>query len=207
MEYDSLGVQSFMANLLPDAKDVIEAQRIYIERLFAEPARKAGAQRWGIKEVRYKASFLDNFRLIFPDTAAVHVTRHPVDVLQSLEAWERSPVQAWDRLATIRAFRRWIVINESFLAAEPSELTLTLKLEDVISRRDEVMCELEALTHLSLGDFAREVLDTRIHSVQKVQKQGRSLRSRDEIRSEFCSLLRDSRLQRIATAYSFDIGI
>ncbi len=58
--------RSFIANLYPAMEDLLRAHRGYFERLFAEPARRAGASRWGLKEVRLDVDHAVYLQWLFP---------------------------------------------------------------------------------------------------------------------------------------------
>ncbi len=57
---------TFIANLYPGVSDLRRAHRGFFERLFAEPARAAGHDRWGLKEVRLDADHALYLRWLFP---------------------------------------------------------------------------------------------------------------------------------------------
>ena len=47
--------EKFVANLYPPPRHLIDAYLAWFDALFAQPARAAGHERWGIKEVRLSA--------------------------------------------------------------------------------------------------------------------------------------------------------
>ena len=108
---------SFIANLYPGVGDLLHAHRGFFERLFAEPARAAGYDRWGLKEVRLDADHALYLRWVFPRARFLFLIRNPYDAWRSYAAravrgwqwynrWPDEPITArsfaahWDRLVT-----------------------------------------------------------------------------------------------------------
>jgi hypothetical protein len=83
--------ETWTANLYPPLPALRRAHRALFLELFAEPARKLGAPRWGFKEVRlgYDAALYLNW--LFPKARFVYVTRDPVDAYRSYKTLTRGP--------------------------------------------------------------------------------------------------------------------
>ena len=56
----------WIANLFPSLEDWRKGQRALFDTMFAEPARRAGVARWGIKEVRLGAEHCHYLRWLYP---------------------------------------------------------------------------------------------------------------------------------------------
>jgi hypothetical protein len=113
---DELGrggeLKTFPANLYPPLNSLREAFRNMLLTWFAEPAFKAGFQRWGVKEVRLSAAEAMFLKWLFPRATFLVLTRHPIDVFVSSRdwslwySWPERPVDGgigvvrhWNRLA------------------------------------------------------------------------------------------------------------
>jgi hypothetical protein len=69
--------QRWVANLFPSPADWRLAQRALFDVAFAAPARRAGATRWGIKEVRWGAEVAGYLRWLYPKCTLVFLYRNP----------------------------------------------------------------------------------------------------------------------------------
>jgi hypothetical protein len=67
--------QEWIANLYPPANALIQANRAYFTKMFAEPALATGATRWGIKEVRFGKKEALYLKLLYPDARFLFLTR------------------------------------------------------------------------------------------------------------------------------------
>jgi glycosyltransferase involved in cell wall biosynthesis len=109
--------KSFIANLYPPISDLLRAHQSYFSRLFAEPARRNGAIRWGLKEVRLDCDHAFYLRWLFPRARFLFLIRNPYDAWRSYAAraalgwkwylrWPTDPVTVtrfaahWRRLVT-----------------------------------------------------------------------------------------------------------
>src|SRR6185312_15863227 len=66
----------YIANLYPSVGDLLRAHQAYFARLFAEPARRNGAERWGIKEVRLDCDHAFYLRWLFPRARFLFLIRN-----------------------------------------------------------------------------------------------------------------------------------
>jgi hypothetical protein len=80
----------WVANLFPALEDWRLAQRALFDTLFAAPARRAGAQRWGIKEVRLTAEHCAYLRWLYPRSKFIVLYRHPLEAYRSYSRYGRS---------------------------------------------------------------------------------------------------------------------
>ncbi len=107
----------FIANLYPAISDLLRAHQSYFCQLFAEPARRNGAIRWGLKEVRLDCDHAFYLKWLFPRARFLFLIRNPYDAWLSYAAraamgwkwyyrWPTHPLNArgfaahWRRLAT-----------------------------------------------------------------------------------------------------------
>jgi hypothetical protein len=87
------------ANLYPSLTDFRRALRNLLLTWFAEPAKRMGYERWGLKEVRLSAADACLLKWLFPDAKFIVITRHPFDVYVSsrdFELWYRWPDRPTD---------------------------------------------------------------------------------------------------------------
>jgi hypothetical protein len=75
--------ERWIANAYPAPEDLLAAHRALLDRLFAEPARRYGFRRWGLKEVRIGGEHALYLRRIYPDARFVFLHRNPYDAFLS----------------------------------------------------------------------------------------------------------------------------
>jgi len=75
--------ERWIANAYPTPEDLLAAHRALLDRLFAEPARRYGFRRWGLKEVRIGGEHALYLRRIYPDARFVFLHRNPYDAFLS----------------------------------------------------------------------------------------------------------------------------
>ncbi len=80
----------WIANLFPGLQDLRHAHRTFFDTLFAEPARRAGAERWGIKEVRLTAEHAHYLRWLYPKARFLLLYRNPLEAYRSYCRYGRS---------------------------------------------------------------------------------------------------------------------
>jgi len=128
----------WIANLFPALDDWRHAQRALLDRLFAEPAKRAGAERWGIKEVRLTADHCHYLRWLYPNAKFVFLYRHPLEAYRSYCRYGRSwygrfPDQP---VFTPTAFgRHWRELMEGFLRDASPLGAVIVKYEDLVAGR------------------------------------------------------------------------
>jgi sulfotransferase family protein len=112
----------FVANLYPPPEHLLQAYLAWFEAGFARPARAAGKERWGIKEVRLSADHATFLRWLYPHAKFLFVIRNPYDAFRSFAA-RRDHGWSWyhrwpDHPVTPELFgRHWRELAGSFLAA------------------------------------------------------------------------------------------
>ena len=109
--------KKFIGNLYPSVQDLLRAHQSFFESVFAEPARRAGAARWGFKEVRLTVDHAVYLKWLFPRAKFLFLIRNPYDAWRSFAAraargwrwfnrWPEEPVTVqsfaahWRRLGT-----------------------------------------------------------------------------------------------------------
>lgn len=80
----------WIANLFPGLRDLRRAHRAFFDTLFAEPARRAGAERWGIKEVRLTAEHAHYLKWLYPNARFLLLYRNPLEAYRSYCRYGRS---------------------------------------------------------------------------------------------------------------------
>jgi hypothetical protein len=135
-------VRKFIANLYPPVPDLIASHQLYLLRLFAEPARRAGAPRWGLKEVRLGIDHAAYLRWLFPLSKILLLIRNPYDAYRSYAArrdigWEW--YRRWpDEPVTTACFaRNWRSLVEGFIEGHEEVDGLIVRYEDLTRGRHE----------------------------------------------------------------------
>ena len=80
----------WIANLFPGLEDWRRGQRALFDTMFAEPARRAGARRWGIKEVRLTSEHAFYLRWLYPNAKFLLLYRHPMEAYRSYSSFGRN---------------------------------------------------------------------------------------------------------------------
>ena len=126
----------WVANFFPRPDALRRAPRAFFDAAFAEPAKKAGAGRWGIKEVRLGVEHAHYLRWLYPNSKLVFLYRNPLDAYQSYSRFGRNWYDVWpDRpMFTAAAFgRHWRTLAQGFLKAEKPLGALTVRYEDLVT--------------------------------------------------------------------------
>jgi hypothetical protein len=93
---DRLVSDEWVANLYPDPKHMMAAMRSFMIELFAVPARAAGYQKWGVKEVRLDGHHATVLKALFPAARLVYLVRNPYDAwLSYRDLHEQRPRARW----------------------------------------------------------------------------------------------------------------
>lgn len=74
-----MAADRWIANRYPHPLDFLGAHRCFLDRLFAEPARRLGFERWGIKTVRLGGEHATYLRALYPGARIVFLVRNPYD--------------------------------------------------------------------------------------------------------------------------------
>lgn len=81
---------NWIANLFPALEDLRKGHRALFDATFAQPAKAAGATRWGIKEVRLGSEHSLYLRWLYPKARFLFLYRNPLDAYRSYCRYGRS---------------------------------------------------------------------------------------------------------------------
>jgi hypothetical protein len=81
---------NWIANLFPALEDMRKGHRALFDVAFAQPAKAAGAARWGIKEVRLGAEHSHYLRWLYPKAKFLFLYRNPLEAYRSYCRYGRS---------------------------------------------------------------------------------------------------------------------
>ncbi len=128
--------ESFIANLYPEPKYLLNAHLQYFDTMFARPARVAGAPRWGIKEVRLTADHAAYLKWLYPRAKIIFVVRNPYDAYRSYAARREAGWVWYNRwpehpLTTGEFARHWRILTSGFLDQARSLDAILVHYEDL----------------------------------------------------------------------------
>ncbi|MBK6472931.1 MAG: sulfotransferase [Betaproteobacteria bacterium] len=126
----------WIANLFPALDDWRRGQRALFDTMFAQPARRAGARRWGIKEVRLTSDHALFLRWLYPRAKFLLLYRDPLEAYRSYSAFGRSWYDTFpDRpVFTPTQFgRHWRQLMEGYRRDAAELGALLVKYEDLVS--------------------------------------------------------------------------
>ena len=153
----------WIANLFPSLSDLRNGHRALFDVMFALPARRAGASRWGIKEVRLGIEHATYLRWLYPKARLVFLYRNPLDAFLSYSRHGRSWYDTFpDKpMFTPTEFgTHWRRLMQSFLQNGKKLDALLVRYEDLIGGR--APCD-EIDAHLDVR-MDRSVLDSKVGS-------------------------------------------
>jgi hypothetical protein len=153
----------WIANLFPALADMRRGHRALFDRMYSEPAIRAGASRWGIKEVRLGVEHAYYLRWIYPKARFLFLYRNPLAAYRSYARHGRSWYDTFpDKpMFTPTAFgMHWRRLMEGY-AREADKLgALLVRYEDLIGDAPP----LDAIdAHLGIK-MNRAVLDDKVGS-------------------------------------------
>ncbi|MDA8347814.1 MAG: sulfotransferase [Pseudomonadota bacterium] len=125
---------TWVANLYPEVDDLLRAHRSFHNVLFAEPARRAGCVRWGLKEVRLTIDHATYLRFLFPKCKIVLLYRNPYDAYLSFSHWNVTVFRTWPHrfVTTPYAFgRHWAELTRGYLDGHKRIDALLIRYEDL----------------------------------------------------------------------------
>jgi hypothetical protein len=147
--------EQWIANLFPALEDLRASHRAFFDRLFAEPARRAGAKRWGLKEVRLTADHAAYLRWLYPNAKFLLLYRNPLNAYRSYCRYGRSWYETFpDRpVFTPTAFgMHWRVLLEGYLAEADDLGALLVRYED-LTRNPATLDLIEGYLGTSIDRF------------------------------------------------------
>jgi len=125
----------WIADMYPPLRDLRRSHRALLNAMFAEPAKAAGASRWGIKEVRWGIEHAAYLRWLYPKARFLFIYRNPQDAYQSYCRYGRNWYKAWPGVPvfTPTAFgRHWRELVEGFLGDSNKVDGLVIRYEDLV---------------------------------------------------------------------------
>jgi hypothetical protein len=161
----------WIANLFPAVADLRRGYRAFFEATFAEPARRAGASRWGLKEVRLTAEHAHYLKWLYPSARFIFLYRNPLDAYQSYCRYGRNWYDRWpDKpVFTPTSFgRHWRALTEGFLKDEQALGAFVVRYEDLIDGTEELLHRIERYLDVRLD---RSVLGMKIGSSERGGRQ------------------------------------
>ncbi|MFU2485943.1 sulfotransferase [Thauera sp. WH-1] len=153
----------WIANLFPGLQDLRRAHRAFFDTLFAEPARRAGAERWGIKEVRLTAEHAHYLKWLYPKARFLLLYRNPLEAYRSYARYGRSWYDVFpDRpVFTPSHFgAHWSELMRGYLQEAEHLDALLVRYEDLIGKQPP----LEALNAYLCTEVDRSVLTNKVGS-------------------------------------------
>jgi hypothetical protein len=143
----------WIANLFPDLDQLRRGHRAFFEATFAEPARRAGFPRWGIKEVRLTAAHAHYLAWLYPGARFLFLYRNPLHAYQSYSRYGRNWYDTWpDKpVFTPTAFgTHWRELTEGFLREEKALGALVVRYEELVDGSEELLSRIERYLGLRL---------------------------------------------------------
>jgi hypothetical protein len=164
--------KAWVANLFPSLAEWRAGHRALFETMFVRPAGRAGAERWGIKEVRLTADHAYYLRWLYPNARFIFLYRNPLDAYSSYCRHGRSWYDTFpDKpVFTAAAFgAHWRTVTESFVKEANSLDALLVRYED-IAAKPELLHRVEE--HLEI-QVDRELIDRKVGSSEREGKKPR----------------------------------
>ncbi len=153
----------WIADLYPPLKELRGAHRAFFNAMCAQPAREAGASRWGLKEVRLGVEHAFYLKWLYPNSRFIFLYRNPLDAYRSYCRYGRSWYDRWPDgpVFTPGSFgTHWRKIVEGFLNESGKVNGLVIKYEEFIGN-GEVVDEIEQYLGVSLD---RAVMSNKVGS-------------------------------------------
>ena len=160
----------WIANLFPSLVDWRNAQRSLFDVMFSESAKRAGAERWGIKEVRFTSEHCAYLRWLYPRAKFVFLYRNPLDAYRSYCRYGRSWYDTFpDRpiLTPAQFGAHWRGLMEGFLREAQALDALLIKYEDLVSGG----AALGELDHYLGITIDRTVIESKVGSSERGGKK------------------------------------
>jgi hypothetical protein len=159
---------NWVANLFPSPESLRDAHRALFDTLFAQPARTAGAERWGIKEVRLGAEHCRYLRWLYPKARFLFLYRNPLDAYRSYCSYGRNWYDTYpDRpVFTPRAFgAHWRHLMAGFLRDADELGALRIRYEDLVGGKAH-LDEIEAYLGIRID---RDILKVKVRNSDNVK--------------------------------------
>ena len=162
----------WIANLFPSLEDWRKGQRVLFDTMFAAPAKRAGAARWGIKEVRLDAEHCAYLRWLYPNARFVFLYRNPLEAYRSYCRYGRSWYDTFpdSPVFTPTAFgTHWRKLMQGFLKDAKALDALVIRYEDLVAGLTP-LDELEAYLNITID---RTVLKAKVGTSERGGEKAR----------------------------------
>jgi hypothetical protein len=159
----------WIANLFPSPEDLRQSHRALFITMFAEPAKRAGAQYWGIKEVRLGSDHCAYIRWLFPKAKFIFLYRNPLDAYRSYSVYGRNWYNTFPNkpIFTPIAFgKHWKLLMEGFLRDATKLNALVINYEDLVCENTQIE-KIEAHLNITIN---RNVIKNKVGGFQKREK-------------------------------------
>lgn len=156
----------WIANLFPSLEHWHKSHRALFDTLFSQPAKKTGASRWGIKEVRLGVEHCAYLKWLYPKASFVLLYRNPLDTYRSYCRYGRSWYDVFPQkpVFTPTAFgTHWRRLVEGFLRDAKALNALVIRYEDMVSDTS-LIDKLEAYLKIEID---RRILESKVGSSEK----------------------------------------
>lgn len=156
----------WIANLFPRLQDLRLAHRAFFDTLFAQPAQRAGAKRWGIKEVRLTAEHAHYLRWLYPRARFLFLHRNPLEAYRSYCRYGRSWYDVFPEqpVFTPRHFgAHWRMLMEGFQRDAQQLDAMLVRYEDLVAKNPPLDV-LNAYLDIKVDPA---VLDTKVGSSER----------------------------------------
>lgn len=153
----------WIADLYPSLEDLRQGHRAIFETMFAKPAMEAGAERWGLKEVRLGVEHAYYLKWLFPNARFLFMYRNPLEAYRSYCGHGRSWYDEWPNkpIFTATAFgRHWSKLVNGYLDQASKVDGLIIPYEELIAD-DTVFDNLETYLGITIN---RAILKAKIGS-------------------------------------------
>ena len=163
---------NWVANLFPSLEDLRKGHRAFFDALFSEPAKRGGAARWGIKEVRLGSEHAFYLRWLYPKAKILFLYRNPLDAYRSYARYGRSWYDIFPHkpMFTPSAFgTHWRQLMEGYLRDARKLDALLVRYEDLIGNRPPLE---EIESHLGIR-MDRSVLGAKVGSSERSGEKAR----------------------------------
>lgn len=126
----------WISNLYPSVQDLLSAHQSFFRALFADPVRRQGIGRWGLKEVRLSADHAAYLKWLFPQAKFLFLVRNPYDAWRSYSAVEAGGWRwyyRWpdDPVTLSRFARNWRELAGDFIKNHQKVDGILVRYEDI----------------------------------------------------------------------------
>ncbi len=140
------------ANVTPNIEDLILSHRKFFETLFYKPIKEF-FEGWGLKEVRLSFEYALYLNFLYPRSKFIFLVRNPIEAYRSYKRFRRWYVRIPKKpVFTPYAFgKHWDRLAKSFLEGKGKVSSILLRYEDLVSRSDRVLNNLENFLSLDIN--------------------------------------------------------